>query len=182
MGKPIMAVFIVLFNGAPRGGVTGARPRVPGSLESLGRPVSPRRSTSVVRVLTTTRCANTGTASRLTSSGIAYERPSARGQRTHRAVQRLSAAGAHPQRQRFVRAGLFHNGEHIVHKGLRWSLRLPQSLAIGGCPQRLRTGLESVRRPGPSDWRRISRSLSGGSGNPTLRRIRKRSSCDSGSG
>ena len=77
-------------------------------------PRSARRCTSVVRVLITTRCANTGAASRLTSSGIAYSRPFDQRQRLHRAVQRLRSARADTQRQRFMRARALDDREHVV--------------------------------------------------------------------
>ena len=65
MGRPMMAVFIVR-NDFYRGTSTWLR------ISSMMRsPMSARRCTRAARVLTTTRCAKSGTASRFTSSGMA---------------------------------------------------------------------------------------------------------------
>ena len=156
MGRPTIAVFIFLFGGPSR----VARPPGSGFRPGFFRRLPRTAGRCAMRVLTTTRCANTGTDESLHVVGRDVVAAFDRGQRLRRAIQRLRAARAHAHRQRFVGARSFDDGEHVVdqrfvHGDLRDGILQRDQFFAGNH----RTRRDPCRRA--PDWRRISRSAVG---------------------
>ncbi len=113
MGRPMMAVFIGGWQTGYRG--TSVWLRISSMMRS---PKSERRRARAVRVLIITRCPNTGARQALHVVRNGVIAPFEEGQRLHRAEKGLRAARADPQGERFVRARLFHDSQHVIDQGL----------------------------------------------------------------